>query len=284
MIQKTTTVLLNKIKGKTQQDLFDFCRKHEFPGSKKYPPEHPIWLGYTGAINITPKNAWYDDGLLKRAIRNFFYIISYSKANNKYHEFVNTLEKAVQDWGQDLIYIIQRRFTVAKIAPQVSRLKATDVYRTMELASKTDGVDFSGGVFVPMAGFGGIVAGAQRYFKEHELDQSLIEAYDINPEFCSWYGWTQRDVLDEKITTRKPVLVCPPFGNKHERWIGTPNESHGVQTYCGFDNWVGLIHEYVKSPYYIFFGPTQNERKKEHPGLFAKISGIRWYPEHTHPS
>ncbi len=79
-----------------------------------------------------------------------------------------------------------------------------------------------------MAGFGAIKTAAEMWYKKHGVPKGpdgtwdhLIEAYDINPKFCSWYGWKQRDVLAQVITTDKSVLCCSPFGKNYEHWKGT---------------------------------------------------------------
>ena len=66
------------------------------------------------------------------------------------------------------------------------------------------GIDLTQGVYCPMAGFGGIVEGTKEWFKKNNKNIN-IEAYDINKNFCDWYGWEQRDVLAQHIITEEDV-------------------------------------------------------------------------------
>ena len=66
-------------------------------------------------------------------------------------------------------------------------------------------IDISNGIYCPMAGFGGIVRGAEEWFKNHKKEPK-IEAYDINPIFCNYFGWIQKDVLSDYVKTDKTVL------------------------------------------------------------------------------
>ena len=107
----------------------------------------------------------------------------------------------------------------------------------------------------------------------HGLEPN-IEAYDINENFCKWYGWTQRDVLAQVVHTDKVVVVCPPFGKKYEHWKGTPDEMSDIE----FTDWVKLIKEHVIAPNYIFIGPETGEGKNKC-GLFKRKLGISLYIE-----
>lgn len=86
--------------------------------------------------------------------------------------------------------MILARFTIAKIAPKVTAINKKDVYKLMEESN----IDFSKGVYIPMAGFGGIVEATKMWFINHKIPMKnnsyayLIEAFDINPNFCLWYG------------------------------------------------------------------------------------------------
>jgi len=249
--------------GRTQQEMFEFCRQHTFPGSRKYVPEHPIWLGSYGSKGVTPPDGWNNDVMLRKAISNLFYITTQSEMRGKYPEFVKDVKKSVIGWGQELLWNIQKRFTIVKIAPKVSALQESMFLNIIE----EEGIDLSKGVYCPMAGFGGIIRGCTKWFENRGLEPN-IEAYDINPEICKWYGWVQKDVLSQKIKTDKVVVACPPFGEDGERWKGTPGNM-----YIGYDNWVKKIVEMIDAPNYIFFGPSINERPGIN-GLFSKKYGI----------
>lgn len=82
----------------------------------------------------------------------------------------------------ELVRVIVNRFTIAKICPKVTALMPSKFLQIIE----DSGIDISCGVYCPMAGFGGIIEGAKRWFKEHSIDSTdKIEAYDINPNFVT---------------------------------------------------------------------------------------------------
>ena len=88
-------------------------------------------------------------------------------------------------------------------------------------------------------------------------------------------------MLAQKITTDKVVVACPPFGNKTERWAGTPDDM-----YYDFHDWCKLIKEYIIAPNYILIGPELKGVSKYASGiipsgLFRKKYGIQWYPEYS---
>ena len=264
----------------TQQEILDLCLIQPFPGSSTYPPNHPIWLGYSGN-NKTPLEAWTDVDILKKAIRNWYYMMCFNEIMIKYNPDNRTQEqinsyyiryndkwgKALLEWNATSIAMeVLNRFTVAKLAPRVTALTANRVLQIMEETN----LDFSCGVYVPMAGYGGIVEGVKKWSNKYNK-QVEIEAYDINSTFCNYYGWIMRDVTYKNIITDKIVICCPPYGLNDEKWVGTPEvNAAGLQTYMGFDNWVKIIMEYVKASNYVFIGP--NKETKNSCGLFAKSS------------
>lgn len=264
--------------GLTRKQVFDICKSTPFPGTKKWPADHPIWncnvAGY-----MTPKAAWKDDNMLIAAIDNMFWILNKSVNIGPvfYPEFAADYEKAFKEGGVELCRRVITRFTVAKIAPKVTALRAA----TFEQIIEQSGVDISKGVYCPMAGFGGIIEGCKRWFTDRGLEP-VYEAYDINPNFCKYYGWHQRDALAQVVETDKIVVACPPFGTKTERWEGTPDNM-----YYDFHDWCKLLKEHIKAPDYIFIGPETYDAVptyksgKQRSGLFRKKIGIQYYPEYS---
>lgn len=275
---KTTIQVPNEFFGLTQQEVLDFCKNSPFPGNLNWPAEHPIWecnvAGY-----ISPKEAWRNENILKTAIRNMFWILEKSVNIGPvfYPEFAENHRKAFQKKDQTLAKLVLTRFTVAKIAPKVTALRA----KTFLDIINESGIDISSGVYCPMAGFGGIVEGTKRWFKSRKLDP-IVEAYDINPNFCKFYGWECRDALAQVVETDKIVVACPPFGRNTERWKGTPDNM-----YYEFDEWCVLLKKYIKAANYIFIGPEtydkvpQYKSGKSRHSLFRKKVGIQYYPEYS---
>lgn len=245
------------------------CLRHPFPGTIKWVAEHPIWdcCVYN---HISPKQAWYKYEYIQKAVDNLFWIVNKSIKEQKYETFVKRIEKAFKKYDISLYREILNRFTIAKIAPKVTALKPTTMLKIIE----ESGIDLTQGVYCPMAGFGGIVEGTKEWFKKNNKN-SNIEAYDINKNFCDWYGWKQRDVLEQHIITDKIVIACPPFGENTEQWKGTPKEM-----YYDFHTWCNLIQEYIKAPNYILIGPETNKQKNKC-GLFSKTLGVQWYSEYS---
>lgn len=279
--------------GYTQQDILDICKNEPFPGSSTYPPDSPVWTGYSGNCK-TPLEAWKDESCLIKAVRNWMYMLCMNEImlkfnpDNRTPEKLDSLYRRYNDnWGKALLkhdnnmiaqYVLNR-FTVAKIAPRVTALSANKVLKIME----ESGLDFSCGVYSCCSGFGGIIEGAKLWAKKHKKEIE-IEAYDINPRFCEYYGWTQRDVTAQYIKTNKIVVCCPPYGdgNSDEHWVDTPNtNAAGYSTYCGFHTWCAIISKFIDAPYYVFIGPTLES--KNSCGLFSKkASNDNFYPEYLY--
>lgn len=262
--------------ARTKGEILRICLTSPFPGSTKWEPNNPIW-DCNVAGKPSPKQAWQDIECLKKAIVNLFKVTHYSIREHKYFEFIKRIQDSF-DTEEGIVREILARFTIAKIAPKVTALPPHAFLSIL----KQSGYDISTGIYCPMAGFGGIIRGAERWFKEHYLDSTgKIEAYDINPNFCQYYGWTQRDVLAQVIHTDKTVFVCPPFGLQTERWEGTPLERNDdyKTNYFEFEDWCKLIRQHVIAPQYIFVGPETKDKNKNPCGLFAKRLGIQWYPD-----
>lgn len=271
----------------TQEQLVEYCLEQPFPGNSKWPANHPIWDCYLPG-KLSPKQAWKNRTLLNRAINNMFWIINKGIVENKYQSFnINHIKQlntcVVKDGkivssSQRLLELILNRFTIAKIAPKVTALSKYTMYKILEESK----IDLSNGVYAPMAGFGGIIEAAKMWFKAHKIQTKnnsydyLIEAYDINKNFCDWYGWEQRDMLFQPVKTDKTVIVCPPFGNKYEHWEGTPDDMSDIS----FLEWYFLIHDFIKAPNYVIIGPEVKGKATQKCGLFYKTTGIQlWTAE-----
>lgn len=268
------SIIPDNLFGITKNQLIEFCLTHDFPGTYKWQANHPIWYCNISG-HLSPKEAWNNDELIKKAVDNLFYITYTSMYNNKYPEFVNRIENAFFTMYKNPTNILREvllRFTVAKIAPKVTALMPSTLFKIIN----DSGIDISAGTYCPMAGFGGIIEGVKRWFKAHNLDYSnKIEAYDINENLCSWYGWNIRDALAQVIYTDKVVIACPPFGNKTEKWLGTPENM-----YYDFSDWCNLLKSYIIAPNYIFIGPEINEHNSRNQ-LFAKKIGVQYYSEYS---
>lgn len=257
--------------GWHKDKLIDFCLKSDFPGTLKYEANHPIWNCHI-AKSISPKEAWKSKEYITKAVNNLYWIMNKCMRENKYMDFFNRIEKAFNTSDIDILRVVLTRFTVAKIAPKVTALSETSFLNIINESK----IDISNGIYCPMAGFGGIIRGAERWFKQHKIEPK-IEAFDINPNFCKYYGWKQKDLLSDYVETDKTVFVCPPFGTNTERWEGTPDDM-----YYSFEEWVKLIKEHIKAPQYIFVGPEINKsHRAKLSGLFRKQYGIQWYPEYS---
>lgn len=253
-------------KNITQEIMVDACLAVKFPGTMKWPAKHPIWDCFVPGY-IDPRTAWKDKTLIARAVKNMIKIINDSLVAGKYESFCYRYIKAIIN--DNYFDKVLDRFTIAKIAPKVTALDENDLLKIINEA----GLDMSSGVYCPMAGFGGIVRAAKKYAEIHGLE-SNIEAYDINENFCKWYGWKRRDVLAQVIHTDKTVVVCPPFGKKYEHWKGTPDEMSDID----FKDWVKLIKEHIIAPNYIFIGPETGCGKNKC-GLFKRKIGIALYKD-----
>lgn len=273
----TQTSIPTEFFGKTEEDILNICLKSDFPGTDKWEANHPIW-NCNVAGRICPRKAWDDKEMLKKAIHNLFYILhkSINVGPRFYPEFADAIEKTFNGSDRDICRVILNRFTIAKLAPKVTALRPNIFTDIIE----ESGVDLSCGVYCPMAGFGGIIEGSKRWFKKRKLPVD-VEAYDINENFCNYYGWMKRDVLAQVIKTDKIVIACPPFGENTERWEGTPDNM-----YYSFDDWCKLIKEHIIAKNYILIGPeitnntTAYKTGVTRPSLFRKKIGIQLYREH----
>ena len=259
------------------EKIVDYCLTQELPGNAKWPTNHPIWDCYVGK-NISPKEAWNRRDYLIKAVKNIFYMLPRDEKFRTRHikELLNCQMKDGKIINSTIKFLqqIQDRFTIAKIAPKVTAISEYSVKKIID----ESGIDISNGVYLPMAGFGGIYRAVKSY---GDID---VETYDINEKFCHWYGWKQRDMLAQKVVTNKVCICCPPFGKKYEHWEGTPDDMSDID----FKEWYHLIKEYVIAPEYIIIGPEIDKTGtgsnkgvdkdgKKQSGLFVKTVGImRW--------
>ena len=272
-IEDCITIFENYITEK----IVDYCLTQDLPGNGKWPANHPIWDCNVGN-KVSPRFAWSNRNYLEKAVKNIFYMLSKDEKFKIRHikELLNCqmLDNGIVYASQKLLQMIQDRFTIAKIAPKVTAISEYSVKKIID----ESGIDISNGVYLPMAGFGGIYRAVKSY---GDID---VETYDINEKFCHWYGWKQRDMLAQKVVTDKVCICCPPFGKKYEHWDGTPDEMSDID----FKEWYKLIKKYVIAPEYIIIGPEIDKTGtgsnkgvdkdgKKQSGLFTKTVGImRW--------
>ena len=272
-IEDCITIFENYITEK----IVDYCLTQDLPGNGKWPANHPIWDCNVGN-KVSPRFAWSDRNYLEKAVKNIFYMLPKDEKFRIRHikELLNCqmLDNRIVYASQKLLQMIQDRFTIAKIAPKVTAISEYSVKKIID----ESGIDISNGVYLPMAGFGGIYRAVKSY---GDID---VETYDINEKFCHWYGWKQRDMLTQKVVTDKVCICCPPFGKKYEHWDGTPDEMSDID----FKEWYKLIKKYVIAPEYIIIGPEIDKTGtgsnkgvdkdgKKQSGLFTKTVGImRW--------
>ena len=272
-IEDCITIFENYITEK----IVDYCLTQDLPGNGKWPSNHPIWDCNVGN-KVSPRFAWSNRNYLEKAVKNIFYMLPKDEKFRIRHikELLNCqmLDNRIVYASQKLLQMIQDRFTIAKIAPKVTAISEYSVKKIID----ESGIDISNGVYLPMAGFGGIYRAVKSY---GDID---VETYDINEKFCHWYGWKQRDMLAQKVVTDKVCICCPPFGKKYEHWDGTPDEMSDID----FKEWYKLIKKYVIAPEYIIIGPEIDKTGtgsnkgvdkdgKKQSGLFTKTVGImRW--------
>ena len=276
--------------GIHKEQVISDCWGTEFPGTKKWEADNPIW-DCSCTDKESPRNAWKEEKYIRKAVDNLYWITNISLSNDSYKSFVQRIYNAFREaYGEnpDILKLKLRRevllrFTIAKICPKVTALQPCIGERIIQ----ESGIDVSSGIYCPMAGFGGLIEGAKRYYKKNNM-QAEIEAYDINPNFCKYYGWIQRDALSQIVSTDKVVLACPPFGTTTERWEGTPlNRNDDYKTnYLDFHDWCRLLKSHIIAPNYIFIGPeikTESKYKsgKTPSGLFRKKIGVQYYPEYS---
>lgn len=291
-VKNNSVQIDEEIFGVRKSEVLNYCMGSSFPGTIKWEKDNPIWDAYVPPFK-SPKEAWEDEKLVQKAINNLYWILNKSIKEDKYKDFVEKHRKVFEGFrkngkNEELLTLVLNRFTVAKIAPKVTALRACDMLKIIE----ESGIDLSSGVYCPMAGFGGIVEASKRWFKVHTKLQekeveNLIESYDINKNFVNYYKFTGvRDIMAQKIETNKVCIVCPPFGSKYEHWKGTPNEMSDIP----FEEWYKKIKEQIKAKDYIIIGPEIDKTGtgsnkgldacgKKRCGLFVKTVGIQLWTD-----
>ena len=183
-IEDCITIFENYITEK----IVDYCLTQELPGNGKWPANHPIWDCNVGS-KVSPRFAWSDRNYLEKAVKNIFYMLPKDEKFRIRHikELLNCqmLDNRIVYASQKLLQMIQDRFTIAKIAPKVTAISEYSVKKIID----ESGIDISNGVYLPMAGFGGIYRAVNSY---GDID---VETYDINEKFCHWYGWKAKDMV-----------------------------------------------------------------------------------------
>ena len=280
----------------TESQLVDWCLNNPFPGNNKWATNHPIWKCYVPG-QPSPYDAWYDEKCIAKAVKNMFRMLDRCINESREDSFVKRHLCAINSCviennkiissDKRLLELVLARFTIAKIASKVTAISPTDCIKIFD----ESGIDLSkyNGIYVPMAGFGGIVEGYKRWLKNNDsIDKiSNIEAYDINKSFCDWYGWKQRDILEFIIETDKVCIVCPPFGKNYEHWVdssenGISQDIIDDMADITFIKWYELIKKHVKAPAYIIIGPelSSNSRDINKCGnLFKKRVGIQLWTD-----
>ena len=280
----------------TESQLVDWCLNNPFPGNNKWAANHPIWKCYVPG-QISPYDAWHDEKYITKAIKNMFRTLDRCINESREDSFVKrhlcAINSCVIENGEIvksdklLLELVLARFTIAKIASKVTAISPTDCVKIFD----ESGIDLSkyNGIYVPMAGFGGIVEGYKRWLKNNDSINKIsnIEAYDINKSFCDWYGWKQRDMLESIIETDKICIVCPPFGKNYEHWVdssenGISQDIIDNMADITFIEWYALIKKHVKAPAYIIIGPelSSNGRDVNKCGnLFKKRVGIQLWTD-----
>ena len=280
----------------TESQLVDWCLNNPFPGNNKWTANHPIWKCYVPG-QPSPYDAWYDEKCITKAVKNMFRTLDRCINESREDSFVKRHLCAINSCvienskiissDKRLLELVLARFTIAKIASKVTAISPTDCIKIFD----ESGIDLSkyNGIYVPMAGFGGIVEGYKIWLKNNDSIDNIsnIEAYDINKSFCDWYGWKQRDMLGSIIETDKVCIVCPPFGKNYEHWVD--NSEDGISqdvinrmADITFIEWYELIKKHVKAPAYIIIGPelSSNGRDiKKCGNLFKKRVGIQLWTD-----
>jgi hypothetical protein len=106
----------------TKLTLLRFCIMSPFPGTKKWPANHPIW-DCNVAGKMSPKEAWNNPQMLIKAIDNLYDMLR--KGIFDYTDWVKKVQNALYKMKDEILEIVLYRFTIAKIAPKVTALMPT---------------------------------------------------------------------------------------------------------------------------------------------------------------
>lgn len=116
--------------GYTQQDVLIICLNEPFPGNSNYSANHPIWKCNVGNYK-TSFDAWTDENILRKAIRNWFYMLCMNELmvefnpGNQTQKLLDSLYISYNKrWGKALLekdnitiaqYVLSQ-FTIAELA------------------------------------------------------------------------------------------------------------------------------------------------------------------------
>ena len=303
-LNKYRTFLFDNLNDKsnykiTEEQLIEWCLKNSFVGNSKWEANHPIWKCYVPG-QPSPYDAWYNVKYITKAVKNLFKTLDRCISENKEHNFVKRHidafnscmieDNKIISSDKRLLELVLARFTISKIASKVTALSPYDCVKILD----ESGIDLCkyNGIYVPMAGFGGIVEGYKRWLKKNNVidyDEKVsnIEAYDINKSFCDRYGWEQRDMLEFIIETDKVCIVCPPFGKNYEHWVdscenGISQNIIDNMANITFIEWYSLIKKHVKAPAYIIIGPELSSNGRDiikYSNLFKKRNGVQLWTD-----
>lgn len=183
---------------------------------------HPsIWHAHTKG-NISPYEAWYNDKLLMKVIRNRIIYVNILNPNK-----------------------ILQGFNVSKIAPKVSVFSAGRAKLIInKYLSEYDTI------FDPFSGFGGRMLGTVSLGKRY-IGQDIATSYvSENVKMASFLN-----ILDNVLISNQNVLyssgeypclfTCPPYGDK-EIWDGTDKDTRSC------DEWIDICLKRFKCNRYVF--------------------------------
>ena len=186
---------------------------------------HSIYQAKCKGFKLSPYEAWYDDELLKKIIKNR--IIYINKINpNK----------------------ILQGFNIAKVAKRVTVFSAGRA--KLIISRYLSEFDI---IFDPFSGFSGrmlgTIAAGKRYIGQDISEIHLHESSQII-EFLKHHGYSPEVELHQKdINCSRGeypcLLTCPPYQEK-EQWLDVPID---LRT-C--DDWIDLCMENFNCQRYVF--------------------------------
>ena len=197
---------------------------------------HSIYQAKCKGFKLSPYEAWYDDDLLRKIIKNR--IIYINKINpNK----------------------ILQGFNIAKVAKRVTVFSAG---RAKLIISRY--LSEFDTIFDPFSGFSGRMLGAvasgKKYIGQDISEIHLRESANII-EFLKRYGYDIDAELHQKDITKShgsyPCLfTCPPYQDK-EQWLDVPIDMRTC------DDWIDLCLNHFKCQRYVFV-VDETKKYKDH--------------------
>ena len=190
---------------------------------------HSIYHAHVGN-KPSPYDAWYDDELLMKCIRN----------------------RTLRQLSLDNARILQG-FNVSKIAPKVSVFSAGRA--KMIISKYLNDFDM---IFDPFSGFSGRMLGTislgKKYVGQDINEITVRESNEMIKFLREYYDFdatvVQKDVLTS--TGQYPCLfTCPPYSDK-EQWNGTPVDKRTC------DEWIDICLNIFHCKRYVFvIGKTE---------------------------